>query len=371
MKYFLIILIIIYTAIGDVCAKTSGDATHRGSENSNTSGEKIKSAKELSKWMTDNKEKIKHKRIRDLKLPGSHDSGAYEFLDKKKSADGRTPPLIGGKIIKPWAKTQNLNLENQLNVGIRAFDLRVSFEKDGDFYLSHGLRANKLRDELKVIDNFLKHNPGELVILKTKALSRKIVEKHNKENNLNEGLANILITELKNRVLKRSETGKELLANITVDTILNLKKNIILIWDAKNEFNEKEEREFFREKDYLFSGEMNLVSNAPLKSDPKQLAKAWSKKVEKGEAVNDKMWILHYTLTANFGHIATHALHGSVENMTKSLKKKEKLSDMLEKMKDSNINIVMMDFPTPDDCKTIIALNGIDFQSIRSSPVRE
>ncbi|PKK30556.1 hypothetical protein A306_00000087 [Columba livia] len=70
--------------------------------------------------------------------------------------------------MKKWSVTQNLTFKEQLEGGIRYFDLRVS-SKPGEIgqeiYFIHGLFGIKVWDGLKEINTFLEQHPKEVVFL--------------------------------------------------------------------------------------------------------------------------------------------------------------------------------------------------------------
>ena len=102
-------------------------------------------------------------------IPGTHDSTAYNMF------------CLGSC----FAKTQDLDITSQLNIGVRLFDIRVTkksnlFESDliNDIICCHGIcdcyhyEKNKkinltYEHVLKEIKLFLQENPSETVIIKT------------------------------------------------------------------------------------------------------------------------------------------------------------------------------------------------------------
>jgi hypothetical protein len=78
-------------------------------------------------WMGDIDPCIRYRRLSDILIPGSHDSVTYNLKF----------PIAAG-----FAQTQNQTLEEQLNDGVRAFDIRVSYFTTGNFganwYAQHG-----------------------------------------------------------------------------------------------------------------------------------------------------------------------------------------------------------------------------------------
>lgn len=95
-----------------------------------------------------------------LSLPGTHDSGAYNF---------------GG----PTTETQSMNIHEQLQAGIRALDIRL-----GRNHLNLGARCNdpdnlwtfhgiscqfeKFSDILTTVEAFLMEHPAETVVIRVK-----------------------------------------------------------------------------------------------------------------------------------------------------------------------------------------------------------
>lgn len=132
----------------------------------------------LSSWMTEASskcERFKNTPLRKLIMPGSHDSGTYAFNSRSKIGDDNSLPLELNKIpgvgfaISRYAKTQNLNLTQQLEAGVRYLDFRVLREntKSGasQFYLIHGLKGNTLEHSLDEVLQFCKSHPGEKIII--------------------------------------------------------------------------------------------------------------------------------------------------------------------------------------------------------------
>ncbi|EDV23633.1 uncharacterized protein TRIADDRAFT_57039 [Trichoplax adhaerens] len=67
-----------------------------------------------SHWMSDLKNSISKVKLRDLILPGTHDSACYDMVFS---------------LADSWTQTQSETFENQLLDGIRYFDLRTEYKK--------------------------------------------------------------------------------------------------------------------------------------------------------------------------------------------------------------------------------------------------
>jgi hypothetical protein len=105
----------------------------------------------------------------ELAMPGSHDSATY----------GEYP-------FSSVAKTQSLTIKEQLIRGIRYFDLRVRVH-NGVFYAHHGPvgTENHFTDILTDIRDFLREEPGELVVLQFSDFDQPASEGITLENILN------------------------------------------------------------------------------------------------------------------------------------------------------------------------------------------
>uniref|UniRef100_A0A7M4ETZ0 Phosphatidylinositol specific phospholipase C X domain containing 2 n=1 Tax=Crocodylus porosus TaxID=8502 RepID=A0A7M4ETZ0_CROPO len=110
-----------------------------------------------------------------LAIPGSHDSFSY-WVDEKSpvgpdqaTAVKRLAKIsLVKKLMKKWSVTQNLTFKEQLESGIRYFDLRVSSkpgEVEKEIYFIHGLFGIRVLDGLMEINSFLMQHPREVIFL--------------------------------------------------------------------------------------------------------------------------------------------------------------------------------------------------------------
>lgn len=90
-------------------------------------------------------------RLSQITLPGTHDSGA------------RFETFAG------TAKCQNFTIAQQLDIGVRFLDIRCRHSHDS-FAIYHGSEDQRMSfgDVLDQVGGFLRHNPGECVILSLK-----------------------------------------------------------------------------------------------------------------------------------------------------------------------------------------------------------
>jgi hypothetical protein len=136
-------------------------SAHAAPVNSNIGGivPNVKGAHINEHWMADNWDFIKDKRLAQIVIPGTHDSGTYQ--------------MGWGEGINV-AKTQNVSIGEQLKDGIRYLDLRTreathkGCADDSVWWIVHGdYWSYRLQDALDEIANFVKKpaNSKEVIIL--------------------------------------------------------------------------------------------------------------------------------------------------------------------------------------------------------------
>lgn len=90
--------------------------------------------------------------LSELSVPGTHDSGAY---------------LVGGDD----TRTQSMTFSNQLQAGIRAWDIRLRVEDNGRLTVYHGIMKQGQdfeSDVLGTANKFLDEHPNETLLMRVK-----------------------------------------------------------------------------------------------------------------------------------------------------------------------------------------------------------
>lgn len=123
-------------------------------------------------WMKDHWEFIKEKKLSEIVIPGTHDSGTYQIYGLV---------IADTPIAKNTAKTQTNSIGTQLKDGIRYFDLRVREARHWDcadpsvWWINHGddWYSYRLQTALDEVKAFLAKpgNENEVVILDFQATS--------------------------------------------------------------------------------------------------------------------------------------------------------------------------------------------------------
>lgn len=128
-----------------------------------------------SNWMSNLTNEKQLCPLKDLVIPGSHDSGTF-FLDQTAEIGPDEPDMIHnlasvfGKLAKNvvynWAVTQKLNIYEQLMAGIRYLDLRVALRSpNNELRIVHGLYGCDVEEVLQDVKLFVNEHPKEIVIL--------------------------------------------------------------------------------------------------------------------------------------------------------------------------------------------------------------
>lgn len=106
-----------------------------------------------NEWMRYYADVIGDMTLRELILPGTHDSATYKPVS-----------FLGS----PWIETQNQSLRIQLDQGVRVLDLRIGQNRPGDYIIVHDKwrTSYSLSEALNEIKSFVQdHGAQDIVIL--------------------------------------------------------------------------------------------------------------------------------------------------------------------------------------------------------------
>ncbi|KAL5268089.1 hypothetical protein ACHWQZ_G002070 [Mnemiopsis leidyi] len=125
---------------------------------------------DLENWMECLKDELCDRKLSEIVIPGTHDSGSYCITRKSKRTE-LLPNLyclnsLVDVVGAVWSRTQDFSIADQLCFGVRYIDLRVFLDRDTNIkYLVHGFEAGELFEELENVLKFVQLHPGEIVIL--------------------------------------------------------------------------------------------------------------------------------------------------------------------------------------------------------------
>ncbi len=136
------------------------------------------------RWMELMYEDIKYKKLWQIALPGTHDSGAFN-MNTYRTGYGDAWRGLSGKLVKRYATTQHETIFEQLENGCRYLDLRVYYHTDENFYAIHDVMGANLIDVLDDVKRFMEETNNEFIILDLGSFfSFKTTEIHKKFVNL-------------------------------------------------------------------------------------------------------------------------------------------------------------------------------------------
>ncbi len=141
------------------------------------------SSNHMNSWMEDYSVQIESKPLSQVLIPGSHFANAYginsnqhlvicsgETKQGALSTNAYLAQLIAtsGKQsahdFLNYLTTQNSNISEQLNSGIRYLELQICLQ-DANYYTSNYYLTDTLDSIIQQIKDFLKENPQELIII--------------------------------------------------------------------------------------------------------------------------------------------------------------------------------------------------------------
>jgi hypothetical protein len=123
-------------------------------------------------WMSEIYANNPNKPLRQIIIPGTHDTGTDRMTSSSQlssTMDGIVKIAPRGALVT-WSKTQDRTMHQQLNDGIRYFDLRVENTPQG-WMTYHGLLSNYLTDMLEQLARFVENHPREIILLDFQALA--------------------------------------------------------------------------------------------------------------------------------------------------------------------------------------------------------
>ena len=175
------------------------------------------------KWMEEYGEKhnLGSKRFCDVGIPGTHDSGTYKF-DKDKGASpesglttkledildhgrllGKLNDFILKNIFERLCQCQDLSIKEQLQLGVRYFDLRVAHHAESDSYMTcHGVYCVDMKEILTELNDFLTTNSKEVVVLEFKKLFNMQEEQY-------QALSDMVVEVLGDKIAHRSKVTQK------------------------------------------------------------------------------------------------------------------------------------------------------------------
>lgn len=159
-------------------------------------------------WMADMQDQIGGLTLRQVVLPGTHDSGTYaigpnseiapDAEDKVQKIEKKLG-VVARTIVTLWAVAQGQNIRQQLESGIRYLDLRVCRRHGNEMYIVHSLYSDNVNAVIDAVKSFVDENPKEIVLLDISHFFEMTKESH-------EALAKKLKDSFGKKLVPRSKT---------------------------------------------------------------------------------------------------------------------------------------------------------------------
>lgn len=309
----------------------------------------------LSSWMTHYGQlfpEVATIPLKNLILPGTHDSATSTITASSKFAREQDPPhelnwlrylgvgFIVSGIAAKWSKAQGKSLGEQLNLGIRYFDMRVVYrESDRSFYSVHGLYGDHLDTILKEVQDFLAKNPKEVILLDFNHL-------HNMQPAPKRDLNGRLIQKIKSYFGNKMASRKRFGPSSTLQDFWDAGKQVIVFY-----YNDKGDKKdnTRAQRDSLLWGSENITSPWPNKQTVEDLKKALERTMSaEARFQGDRFFVLQNILTPDGGIIGRGGLIGSPHNLKDLSEEPKKMLreniSLWRKRPDKKLNIVMMDY---------------------------
>ena len=266
--------------------------------------------------------------LRHVAIPGSHDAATRGIL---------------------WAgETQTYTIAQQLQSGVRYFDLRVH-KKDDKYVIFHSiLDGIEFREVLDTIRTFIQTHPGEVILLDFQ---------HFKDSQ--DGVRRMLLSELDARgLLVHNTTSLSPVEFIRDLTLGQVRGKCLVFWGDREE----------ADSDFLFRRNDNECTYADMCLDSYYLARShkmdtrglietaypvyFARLHRQQAAGRDAMFVLQCQLTDG------KFVRGP---WSRERKHDPLISDYIRRLAQSEelggINVILRDFITPEKCGDIIALN--------------
>ena len=282
--------------------------------------------KDYSNWMSYIKDDVL---VSEIVMPGSHDAGSYKMV---------------------WlGETQQFNMEQQLQMGVRYFDLRVN-KQDGEYIIFHSIiNGVEFLPILETIKRFVIENPTETLLLDFQHF------KGESQKDVFDLITNYLYD---NNLLVENNTELSDLEFISNLKIKEARGKCIVFWGDRSV--DLSNYVFLRNNDECDYENMSLnsyyISDYHYKNANYLVEKAYpiyfdniKNKIEKEEK---GIFVLQAQLTDGdliFGPYSKEKTNS------------KKISEMIKSYKDSSdlkyLNVIMRDFLDINKCEEIINLN--------------
>ncbi|VUD42106.1 Glucan endo-1,3-beta-glucosidase [Thalassocella blandensis] len=271
-----------------------------------------KMAVDPERWMISGYSHRPNKQLRNICIPGTHDSGTYG---------------ING-IDENISQTQEYTVGQQLALGYRYFDLRIK-KQNGQFKIHHGPSISvNASDVFNDLSNFAKSHSSEVIFVHIQNVDSMSESEHFELRD------NLVLPKLGDRMAPRN------LGNgVTFKQLWDINKNVILIWGGGN---------FAQLSDNYWHQGGTMSSHWLNTGNEHDLYKGLRQKVQENRG--GRFYVAQMILSPTTTQIIFPPYFGSIEDLTDDKVDHASLIydlDMHAKRSGKRMNIAMVDFAGP------------------------
>jgi len=273
----------------------------------------VKEHENYSRWMTNNKDLLKNKLLKETRIVGTHDSCSFSIV------------MAGDE----YSVTQNTDLYHQLMGGCRFLDIRV-----GDWPGVSGLRTghgiqygDKFEDIMIQVTKFINENPEEIIIINLERCGYGM-EDHQKET------VKRYVDSLGSKVLKSADKWFSFNTSTLGQLWENSKTIIFLVEDKiRDLFKTAEDIGMWSTNNY-YTRDTSTSFEEPLRESLNRLVIS----SQDNGSTSDSLVVYSYCLTPFEGSME------DVQILTNGIQRHHGLFEWTTSQDDKKLNIIILDF---------------------------
>ena len=188
----------------------------------------IQNPNNQNKFWLENLSKIKDTKLKNIILPGTHNSHSYKINPRNIYGNNKlfkffSSVYIFDNFIKKWTLNQDYSIYQQLIMGVRWIDIDVTFDiKNNQWKAVHSFENGDLNDMLEQIIQFINEtNEIILVVLTPRNISPYHIKILNQYVN----------SKLENYTIKNTLTN---ILNTNLSELIKSKQRLLLFSEGKN-----------------------------------------------------------------------------------------------------------------------------------------
>jgi hypothetical protein len=313
----------------------------------------------LSNWQNSLSHEFLNIPLKHILVPGTHNSCAFDIIwDKRPTC--MNSYIFGcarSNFIKPkcegLVKTQNLNLIEQFESGIRLFDFRLSKDDENNFYISRTFYVRNLENCLSDLEYILSTYKHEFLII-----TIKIDYEH--RSCINTEDINVAFNMIVNKLDGYMVPKDEDLGRLNLNRIKESGKNLIVFSLLRPECIDRLDSQIknqirFHESKEIWPNEDNFNS-------------LWKKCCEIGDSLNDTNKYLHfsYIITPRkLTSVRALSKSNSIKELSQNKELEDKLGTFLSSLNEihtrssGRLSGITLDYPSQRSIQKIISFNSI------------